>query len=174
MIDDMGNDAHTGDAHSDDAHTDAAAPHADDATERPALADFLNSPEMQRLREVFQARDREFDGVVTRLAQDGIVGTFLTTACPVQFEGTLPDGSHIYFRSRWDQGRLDVWAPGVAHEKPFVDATGDERMINNFDAITASFELEDDFDFAEASWLEHDEAEAAIRELVARWQAHTA
>lgn len=140
---------------------------------RQALDEILNSPGMIQFREMLQERDAEYDAVAARLAEDGIVGHFTTTACPVQFEGELPDGSHIYFRSRWEDVSLDVWAPGVAHEKPYTDARGDERMISDFDAVSASYELEEDFDFAEASWLEHDQAEAAIRTLVARHAGRT-
>jgi len=135
---------------------------------RQALDDLLSSPEIGEFRAMLQERDAAYDEVAARLAADGIAGVFITTACPVQFEGDLPDGSHVYFRSRWDQASLDVWDPGVAHEKPYVDARGEEQMVSDFGAVSASYDLDEDFDFAEASWLESDQAEAAIRTLIAR------
>lgn len=138
--------------------------------QRSAWDELMNSPGMQELRGMLRARDAEYDVVVDRLARDGITGRFTTTACPVQFEGTLTDGSHIYFRARWDDASLDVWDPGVTAIVTRENPDGSEYEIPAFDAISASYEADADFGFAEASWLEPDEAEALIRALVARHQ----
>lgn len=92
---------------------------------------------------------------------EGWSGTITCHACPVQIEGTV-DGSHFYFRARWD-----TWTFGIGR-------TADEAVGATWEAPEGSWRTggngESDEGLA-GSWMPHSEAWRHVEASIAEWRA---
>lgn len=79
-------------------------------------------------------------------------------ACPVQYQGTLENGKHFYFRARWGE-----WSFAVGDS--FDEAVTQSMLIAPTE-FQQRGETGGEFD---ASWMELAEAERIIRECVAAY-----
>ena len=123
-------------------------------------ATFPIDPELlqrlsQGLAPAIEARAPRLQTARTNLDLLGYSAEITCEACPLQIEGTLPNGERFYFRARWDRASLEIGS----REDPDSHALFDhpERTWRRSVA---------DWTAPEASWLDPPEAVRLLMEWV--------
>jgi len=94
---------------------------------------------LRELREAFRPQMERAAAAAKFVEPFGIKQT--CQYCPVQYEGSTPDGRVFYFRARWEEARMTI----ADNMDAAVDGVG----------WTAVEDLPGEYD---GSWLEHDRA----------------